>query len=261
MYFERLPAKKARAATVVLSSGLGGSAHFWQRQLEALRTDYHVIVYDQLGTGRSPAGLPKDYSIQHMSDELSQLLDSLDITQCHFVGHALGGLVGMQLAADRPAILQSMVLINAWSSPNPHTLRCFNIRKAILESCSAEIYLQTQALLLYPPDWIVNNINLLQKEEQLALRHFPDKTNLLARISALSQFDNEAQLRDIHVPTLVVANKDDMLVPWQRSQWLANKLPAATLTLFDYGGHASSITTPETFNSLLLEQLGRFSVA
>jgi aminoacrylate hydrolase len=259
MYFELLPCEKANAPCVVLSSGLGGSADFWQKQLSSLCQDYRVLIYDHLGTGRSPAKLPADYSIHSMSDELMTLLDSINIKQCHFVGHALGGLVGLQIALLRPNLLQSLVLINAWSSPNSHTLRCFNIRKALLDKCSPEIYLQTQALLLYPPDWIVDNIKAIETEEQHAVKHFPNKANLLARISALSQFDLEAHLAAISINTLVIANKDDMLVPWQRSKWLAKELPAANLVLLDYGGHASSISTPDIFNSLLIGHLSRFS--
>jgi aminoacrylate hydrolase len=85
MYFEILGSKKPDAPTVVLSSGLGGSAHFWQAQLPVLQSDYRVMVYDQNGTGRSPAILPLDYSIQSMADELLALLDHTKITHCHFI--------------------------------------------------------------------------------------------------------------------------------------------------------------------------------
>ena len=132
MYFEILGSKKPDAPTVVLSSGLSGSAHFWQAQLSVLQSDYRVIVYDQSGTGRSPASLPADYSVQSMADELLALMDDIKITRCHFIGHALGGLIGLSIALQRPEILQSLLLINAWSSPNPHTLRCFTVRKSLL---------------------------------------------------------------------------------------------------------------------------------
>jgi aminoacrylate hydrolase len=259
MYYEILPSQRLAAPTLVLSSGLGGSAYFWQPQLSALSTQYRVVIYDHLGTGRSPATLAQDYSIKSMCDELLDLLDSIHVDQCHFIGHALGGLVGLQVALQRPKLLQSLVLINAWSSPNPHTLRCFNIRKALLDKCSTEVYLQTQALLLFPPDWIVNNLTWLEKEEQRGIVHFPDKANLLARIHALSEFNIDVQLAKIAIDTLIIANKDDILVPWQRSEWLAQQMPQAKLALLDYGGHACTVTTPDKINSLLLEYLNQYS--
>lgn len=258
MYFEVLGSKSPDAPTVVLSSGLGGSAHFWQAQLPALQSGYRVIVYDQNGTGRSPASLPSDYSIQSMADELLALLDDIKVTRCHLVGHALGGLVGLNIALQRPEILQSMVLVNAWSSPNPHSLRCFTVRKALLHNSPPEMYLQAQALFLYPPDWIMHNIERLEQEEQHMLEHFPDRDNLLTRIKALSEFDIDSQLATIKVDALVVANKDDMLVPWQRSEVLASSLENSTLRVFDYGGHACTLTTPEVFNDLLLKHLANY---
>ena len=245
------------APTVVFSSGLGGAAKFWQPQLADFTQGYRVITYDQLGTNKSEADLCSEYSILHMADELDVLLKKLEVQQCHFVGHALGGLVGLQLALTQPDLLKSMVLVNAWSSPNPHTLRCFDIRKALLAADRKDMYLQLQALLLFPPDWIAQNAEHSEEEEAHLLNHFPNVNNLLARIGALSTFDIDDKLKGITTPTFALANKDDTLVPWQRSQMLVDRMPNAELSLMEYGGHASSITVPDAFNKLVLEYLQR----
>ena len=245
------------APTVVFSSGLGGAAKFWQPQLADFTQGYRVITYDQLGTNKSEADLCSEYSILHMADELDVLLKKLEVQQCHFVGHALGGLVGLQLALTQPDLLKSMVLVNAWSSPNPHTLRCFDIRKALLAADRKDMYLQLQALLLFPPDWIAQNAEHLEEEEAQLLNHFPNVNNLLARIGALSTFDIDDKLKGITTPTFALANKDDTLVPWQRSQMLVDRMPNAELSVMEYGGHASSITVPDAFNKLVLEYLQR----
>ena len=255
MFYEIKGSKHPDAPLVVFCSGLGGSADFWQSQLPAIESDFRILVYDQLGTGRSSAKLPADYSIDSMASELLNLLRELHVSQCHFVGHALGGLVGLEIALQCPEILQSMVLINAWSSPNPHTLRCFHVRKAILANCAPEIYLQTQAILLYPPDWIAANVGLLEKQEQLRSKNFPDPDNLLLRIKALSEFDVDADLATIEVNTLLIANKDDVLVPWQRSEVLLQNLTNAQLKLLDYGGHACTLTVTDQFNEILTSHL------
>ncbi|MGK0526680.1 MAG: aminoacrylate hydrolase, partial [Alteromonadales bacterium] len=152
---------------------------------------------------------------------------------------------------------QSLVLVNAWSSPNPHTLRCFNIRKALLAAGRKDMYLQLQALLLFPPDWIAANAAQLAEEEAHLLNHFPNEENLLARIGALSTFNIDESLHAITTPTLALANKDDTLVPWQRSQMLAEAMPNAELSVMEYGGHASSITNTIAFNELLRSYLGQ----
>ncbi|MCY7296915.1 pyrimidine utilization protein D [Alteromonas sp. a30] len=241
--------------TVLLSSGLGGSANFWQPQIAALSEQYRVIVYDQRGTGRSPFTLPQDYSIDHMAQDVLALMQKLEIEACHFIGHALGGLVGLHLALHHPEKLESLVPINAWSCPNPHTLRCFDIRKSLLAHCSASDYLKMQALLLYPPDWIAKHVHTLEQEERHMLAHFPDKANLLARIKALSEFNIDDALASIQTRTFVLANSDDTLIPWKCSQSLARRLPNSSISVLDYGGHASTITVPEIVNNLLLAHL------
>ena len=259
MHFETHGLTSPDAPTVVFSSGLGGAAKFWQPQLADFTQDYRVITYDQRGTNKSVADLCNEYSISHMASELAALLQKLEIEQCHFVGHALGGLVGLELGVSQPSLLQSLVLVNTWSSPNPHTLRCFDIRKALLAADRKDMYLQLQALLLFPPDWIVANAEHLQEEEAHLLTHFPNVNNLLARIGALSAFDIDDRLASITTPTLALANKDDTLVPWQRSKKLADAMPNAELSVMEYGGHASSITAPEVFNKLVLGYLQRIA--
>lgn len=255
MHFEWHGNSDPNAEVVVCSSGLGGAAQFWSPQLKALSAQYRVLLYDHNGTGRSPAVLPDDYTIKHMADELLSMLASIAVSKCHFIGHALGGLVGLQMAHAQPDLIDRMILINAWASANPHTLRCFAIRKSILAHCEAEIFLKMQSLLLYPPDYIAANATRLEQEEAHHAEHFPNKPNLLARISALSKFDMLAQLADIKTSTLVLANKDDALVPWQQSQVLAEGLHNSQLHLCDYGGHASTVTTPDAVNAILLDYL------
>ena len=255
MHYEILGCQDAQAPTLVFSSGLGGSARFWAPQLPVLRDAYRILFYDHAGSGRSPATLPDDYSIGDMADELIALLATLNVDRCHFIGHALGGLVGLQMALKAPKLLASQVLINAWSSPNPHSARCFAVRKQLLRDSGPAAYVQAQALFLYPADWIAEHSAQLAEDDAHALAHFPEPANLLRRIAALQAFDIEAKLGGIQTPTLLIANRDDMLVPWQRSQHLATHLPNARLELLEYGGHASSVSDSEVFNRVLLDYL------
>src|SRR6201995_4947495 len=115
---------------VVMPAGLGGGAHYWAPTLPALAARFRVITYDQLGTGHSPAELPDGYTITDMATEAASLLDSLGVERCHFVGHALGGLIGLQLAVQRPTLLDKIVVVNGWAKTHPHTLRCFAALKS-----------------------------------------------------------------------------------------------------------------------------------
>ena len=248
------------AATVLLSSGLGGSAGFWQPQLGALvEAGHRVVVYDQRGTGRSPDVLPDDYAIAHMARDVIEILDAAGTARCHFVGHALGGLVGLQLALDAPDCVASLVLINAWSKPNPHSARCFDARLALLGALGARAYVEAQPIFLYPAAWCAENARRVADEVDHAFAHFPGEANMRARIAALRAFDIDARLGAITAPTLIAAAKDDVLVPWTCSQRLADGLHDVTLDFMPHGGHAHSVTEAAAFNRSLLDFLARVS--
>ncbi|MBJ2159013.1 pyrimidine utilization protein D [Variovorax sp. IB41] len=246
------------AATVLLSSGLGGSASFWQPQLGALVAAGHrVIVYDQRGTGRSPDALTGDYAIADMAQDVLEILDATGTAQCHFAGHALGGLVGLQLALDAPERVASLVLVNAWSKPNPHSARCFDARLALLGALGARAYVEAQPIFLYSAAWCAEHAQRVADEVDHAFAHFPGEANMRARIAALRAFDVDARLAEIAAPTLVAAARDDVLVPWTCSQRLADGLGDVTLDFMPHGGHAHSVTEAAAFNRSLLDFLAR----
>jgi len=253
LYYEVLGEGKPGAPGVLMSSGLGGSANYWKPQTQALvDAGWRVVGYDQRGTGRSPAALQAGYSIADMAADVIEVMEASGTARCHFMGHALGGLVGLQLALDAPERIASLVLINAWSAPNVHSARCFDARLELLRTSGVEAYVEAQPLFLYPADWSLDNAATVQAEVAHSIAHFPGADNMRLRIAALRAFDVDARLGDIQAPALVSAATDDLLVPWTRSRRLAEGLPNATLDVLGHGAHAHNIVEADTFNRTLL---------
>lgn len=246
----------ADGETVVLSSGLGGASNYWTPQLPALTKRYRVLVYDHFGTGRSRGELPEFYTVEAMAAELDGLLKQQVSGSVHFIGHALGGLIGLELARRSPELVASLLLINAWSEPNAHSRRCFSVRRKLLLNSGPEAYLEAQPLFLFPPVWIAANSEWLEQESSHALASFPPPANVLRRIAALQAWQPAAQeLAEVRAGTLVLATRDDSLVPWTCSQKLAARLPNSGIRLLPEGGHAVNITEAERFNELMLDHL------
>lgn len=240
------------APTIILSSGLGGSGGYWAPQIEALSSRFRVVTYDHFGTGRSPGIVPEDGGIAAMAGDVLSIAGKLGLRSFSFMGHALGGLVGLEIAARSPEVIDRLILVNAWGKADPHSGRCFDIRIELLEKSGVPAFVKAQPLFLYPAAWMSQNAARLDAEEVHGVTHFQGRDNILRRIAALRAFDIEDRLAGIRVPTLALATKDDLLVPYTRSVRLAQQMPDARLLLLDYGAHAVNIVDPEAFNAAVL---------
>jgi len=239
-----------RGTPVLLSAGMGGSGSFWAPQLEALATRHHVILYDHVGTGRSGAG---SRSIAGMADDIASVLDHANVDAAHMVGHAIGGIVGIELALRHPKRLRSLTVVNGWGRADPFLRRCFEIRKQLLNQSGPQAYVRAQPLFLYPPQWISENIAHLDAEEEKILKHFPSVATMNQRIDMFLAFEGGRRLKEINVPTLLSSAKDDALVPAYLTRELAAAIPDARVHEVDWGAHAFSVVTPKVFNDTLLD--------
>lgn len=251
----------ANAPVVVLSAGLGGAGNYWLPQLSALETHYQVVRYDQRGTGNNPGALPGGYAMQDMAAELYHALQAAGIPRFCVIGHALGALIGMQLALDFPQAVSGLVLVNGWLRLHDHTLRCFQVRERLLEAGGAEAWVQAQPLFLYPADWMAANAPRMEAEEALGLAHFQGTHNLLRRLSALKNADFTARAAQIRCPTQIICSRDDLLVPSACSQQLHDAIAGSQLCVMERGAHACNVTESSTFNHLLLDGLSAMQPA
>ncbi|MFZ5793250.1 MAG: pyrimidine utilization protein D [Sphingomonas sp.] len=245
----------AAAPPLLLSSGLGGSASYWAPNIAALAERYHVIAYDHRGTGRSDRALPETVSVEDFAADMLTLLDTLGVARATIVGHAAGGVAALALALLAPERIDKLVVVNGWASPDPHFLRCFDARLALLRDSGVEAYLRAQPIFLYPANWISAHHARLEAELPAQLAQFPGVATMEKRIAALATFDIADRLREIHRPVLVVCSDDDMLVPSNAGGVLANGLPIAGFCRAEHGGHAVNVVDPDAFNSFVLAWL------
>ncbi|HLG84524.1 MAG TPA: pyrimidine utilization protein D [Bradyrhizobium sp.] len=239
-----------RGTPILLSAGMGGSGSFWQPQLAALARHHQVILYDHVGTGRSARG---ERSIAGMADDVVSVLDAAGVDAAHLVGHAIGGIVGLELAIRHPGRLRSLAVVNGWGRADPFLRRCFEVRKQLLNQAGPKAYVRAQPLFLYPPQWISENIAHLEAEEQRILAHFPPVATMNQRIDMFLAFDAGTRLSSIRVPTLLASAKDDALVPAYLTRQLAAAIPQARVHEVGWGAHAFTVVTPEVFNEALLD--------
>ncbi len=242
------------APAILFSSGLGGSARYWDPHVDAfVAAGFRVLRYDHRGTGRSPDLLNSSHTIDDMADDALAVLDAAGIERAHMVGHAIGALIALAIAKRAPARLDRLVLINAWMRMPAPTIRCFEARLALLRHAGRAAFVAAQPIFLYPARFLAENAERIDRECATAFDHLPSDENIIARIEAARRFDAGDLSRVAH-EALVIASRDDVLVPDLASEGLAAVLPGATLVRLD-GGHACNVTAPRDFEALCLEFL------
>jgi len=238
---------------LILSAGLGGSAHYWAPNLAALAEGFRLLLYDHRGTGRSEALPPGPTSVEAMGRDVVDLMDALGVARASLLGHALGGLIGLALAAAAPDRIGKLVVVNGWARLDAYTARCFDLRLELLRRSGAEAYLQAQPIFLYPAGWISERLQALDAHSARQFADFPPVESIGARVAAARAF---VLPEGIAAPVLVLACADDMLVPAHCSRILAGELRHARLETMAWGGHGCNVTDPGTFNRLVLAFLG-----
>jgi pimeloyl-ACP methyl ester carboxylesterase len=97
---------------LVLVHGLGGMASNWRLVAPALARDWRVIVPDLPGHGGS-ARLAEAESVDPFARAVLAVVEVEDAAPAPWVGHSLGGLVGLRAAVLRPDAVTGLVLAAA----------------------------------------------------------------------------------------------------------------------------------------------------
>ena len=100
---------------------------------EALADRYHLIQYHRRGqAGSSRATPPVSYAEQ--AADAAGLLSHLGVSRAHVVGHSTGANVALQLALDRPQLVQTLALLEPWLPAAPSASALFEQAGPALEA-------------------------------------------------------------------------------------------------------------------------------
>lgn len=251
LYYERVGA----GPPVVLIPGLGGDGRFWAGVVAELRDSFDLLVVDHRGAGRSsrPEG---DYSIAAIAADVLAVMDAEGIVAAHLVGHSTGGAIVQTLALDAPGRTRSLVISGSWDRPDARFRAAFAARAALLDAGLAEPYQRLTHVFGYDSAWLDVHEAELDRAAAAAREALAPLQVTAARVRMLLDFDRAAELGRITQPVLLVAARDDILIPPYFADRLEAALPHAERVLLD-GAHFHPRTDPAPFAARVAAFLAR----
>jgi pimeloyl-ACP methyl ester carboxylesterase len=243
------------APVLVLNNGIiMNAATSWVFQTKALSKFRRVLQYDCRGQGQSDHP-EEEYSMSQHSDDLSALLDALNIKQADIAGISYGGEVAQAFALDFPDKTRRLILADTVSEVGPELRMVIDSWVDALKANDAEAFFNATVPWNFSPEFIKNNSALLEDaQKRYQQLDFPAVIRLCEAFFGVNFTD---RLAEIKVPVCLIAGEADLIKGVAYARIIKEQIPHAELHIIDGAGHASCWERPEEFNSIVLGFLSK----
>jgi pimeloyl-ACP methyl ester carboxylesterase len=222
---------------VILVHGFAGNLEMWRPLIADLSKDHEVIALDCRGHGKSDKPHePKQYGMEMVND-ITRLMDHLQISKAHIMGYSMGGGIVMKMLVEHPDRFATAVI---------GANRGFRAED-IEQQASLTKYLQSgmsfseAVIAAAPPD-----APPLSAEQRDALkRDDPNHdTRALAaqRLGNKELIVNDDSLKANKVPALVIYGGRDHAEDYDDFKKMFSN---AEYAVIPGAGHASAVQSPE----------------
>ncbi|KAI8056899.1 Alpha/Beta hydrolase protein [Syncephalis plumigaleata] len=247
------------APRVLMIIGRRGFLSLLMRQVSFLvEQGYQVCIFEHQTIVIPVMGYEQSIDMMDLVYDTVDLLDHINWkNDIHLIGTGVGGLMAQLLASHFLARFASLCLVNACTSIDKQ----FNsVGDHYFEVPN---YLEMNIYSYFPLPWLNSpsdndpqqtNLDLLAMQamtlyyqEKCPTDRFVSNTSLKASISE----DELNRIRYSHLPVLVCAGDEDIIITPSNSSTIAHQLNVP-LVMFKGCGHALGVQRPDRLNQLLL---------
>ncbi|HET7119880.1 MAG TPA: proline iminopeptidase-family hydrolase [Solirubrobacterales bacterium] len=245
---------------VCLHGGPGAKLDFFYPLTKLARDGVQVVMYDQLGGGRSSRPDHDDlFTLEHFVREFEELVAAMDLGRVHLLGQSWGGMLTLQCAIDCPQLLKTLFICDTAASVR----RAAEGYEEVLEAVPAELrdeVLETQELDADTPasrallELYASRVRRafpfdLERSCQEFLAHVVPKLEDLGRpyqvmwgpneftpTGPLLEWDVSDRLAEIETPAIAICGAHDEVVP-SCTQEIAEGIPGAQCLILGQSSH------------------------
>ena len=223
------------ATPLLTLHGGPGSGHDYLEPLEKLAGDRPVILYDQLGCGKSDQ--PADASLwklERFLTELDEIREALNLKQIHLFGQSWGGLLAIEYMLAQPQGEASLILADSYAS---------------MPQLAQEVN-RLRSKLPAKPDCLLRTAANLENNVVYKTMNGP---NELVVTGNLRKWNRTDRISEISVPTLILAGRYDEASP-VCAETLHQGIAGSQLVIFEESSHIPHIEEESKY----LEVVSRF---
>ncbi len=242
------------ATPVVLlhGSGPGVSAYAnWRLTVPSLAATNHVLAPDLVGFGYTQRPDRYRYSMDNWITHIEDFLAALGLESYSLVGNSFGGALALRLATRHPDQVRRLGLMGSAGVSFPMT-------EGLDAVWGYDPSVQAMRRLM---DFFAYNRGLVT--DDLAETRYQASVQPGFHESYAAMFPaprqrwldamatDEATIRHIRCPTLIVHGREDQVIPPDTSRLLFELIPNAELHMFGKCGHWTQIEHAVAFNHLV----------
>jgi 3-oxoadipate enol-lactonase len=244
--------------TLLFAHGLLWSGKMFTKQVDVLQSRYRCITFDWRGQGQS-AVTRDGYDMETLYADTLALMDALHIETCHFVGLSMGGFIGIRLAARRPDLITSLILIGTSADPEPEAnIPKYRILNLVARWLGFRLVANQVMAIMFGQKFLTDPTRQQERAEwrqQLFANHRIGITRATSGVIARQGVYDELPL--IAAPTLILVGDQDVATVPATAQRMHERITQSQLTLIPGAGHTSTVEEPDAVNAAILTFLCR----
>ncbi|MCR5026223.1 MAG: alpha/beta hydrolase [Methanobrevibacter sp.] len=218
--------------TIVFIHGLSDSLEYWIKLSSKLSRNYQILRYDLRGHGKSEF---TDFTMDDLADDLHELMLKLDIEKASLIGLSLGGNVALKFALKYPESVENLVIMSSFSEVDDNLrLKFLELENAI--NIGFEEFFDAIIDYVLPKDILEENYDMLQGYKVLQAQS-ANLDGIRQGIEIGIDFNVTNNLKDIDVPTLILAGKDDEISSNNLQYILNDNIKDSKLVFFENTKH------------------------
>ncbi|MFC9819507.1 alpha/beta fold hydrolase [Streptomyces erythrochromogenes] len=240
---------------VVLAHGFGCDQNMWRLVAPALAGEFHVVLFDYVGSGGSDPSAWSDQrymSLDGYARDVIEVCEALDLEDVAFVGHSVSSMIGVRAAAVAPERFSSLAMVGPSPCYIDDDTYCGGFSAEdideLLESIESN-YLGWSAAMA---PVIMGSPDRPELGEELT-HSFCAADPAMARVFARTTFlsDSRGDLKSVTVPTLVLECAQDAIAPREVGAHVHAAIPGSRLVTLDATGHCPQLSAPEATTSAI----------